>query len=89
MTAAALAGTPQFESRLKNLTTSQRTCEFYMSWFGRCFRNGETGWFAFQTPDGESIMLQDAFFWNALEVIARELNAQIALQRAKMMQQNT
>jgi hypothetical protein len=29
---------------------------------------------------------QDAFFWNALEVIARELNAQIALQRAKMLQ---
>lgn len=32
-------------------------------------------------------MLQDAFFWNALEIIARELNMKIALERAKMMNQ--
>lgn len=67
------------------LTTSHRSCNFYMSWFSRCYRNGEAGWFSYRTPDGEAIMLQDAFFWNALEIIARELNTQIALQRAKMV----
>lgn len=30
-------------------------------------------------------MYQDAFFWSALEVIARELNAQIALKRQEMI----
>lgn len=54
-----------------------------MSWFGRCYRASDAGWFAFVTPDGLPIMDQDAFFWNALEIIARELNAEIALERAK------
>lgn len=58
-------------------------------WFTRCYRNGDSGWFAYQTPDGDAIMNQDAFFWNALEVIARELNTQIALARAKAQQNGT
>lgn len=32
-------------------------------------------------------MEQDAFFQNALEIICRELNAQIAVERAKMTNQ--
>lgn len=66
------------------LQTSQRTCEFYVTWFTRVFRNGDAGWFAYQTPDGASVMSQDAFFWNCLEIIARELNMQIVLKRAEM-----
>lgn len=61
--------------------------EFYLTWFTRLYRNGETGWFQFQTPDGKPIIVQDAFFQNSLEIIARELNAQIAIARAKAMQQ--
>lgn len=45
---------------------------------------GENGWYAFQTPNGRPLMNQDAFFWNALEVIARKMNEQIALERAKV-----
>ena len=55
-----------------------------MTWFTRVFRNGDAGWFAYQTPDGNSVMVQDAFFWNCLEIIARELNLQIVLKRAEM-----
>jgi len=48
------------------------------------YRSGEQGWFLYQTPDGGAIIDQDAFFMQALEVIARELNAQIAVERAKV-----
>jgi hypothetical protein len=44
---------------------------------------GENGWFSHCTPDNEPIMEQDAFFWGSLEKIARKLNEQIALERAK------
>lgn len=57
-----------------------------MSWFGRCYHCGEAGWFMYDTPDGQPIIEQDAFFWNAMELICRELNAHIALERAKAFQ---
>lgn len=82
--AAQLAGSPYFLDRIERLSTEQqRSVTFYMSWYGRCFRSGENGWFPFQTPDGMSIIDQDAFFWNCLETIARKLNEQIALERSK------
>jgi hypothetical protein len=71
---------------LSGLNTSQHSCSFYMSWFTRCYETGENGWIVRRTPDGLPVMDQDAFFWNALEWICRELNAQIALERAKLMQ---
>lgn len=75
---------PEFEGRLDTLTTSQRSCAYYVSWFARLYRNGECGWFLYQTVDGRAIIEQDAFFTQALEVIARELNAKIMLERAKV-----
>lgn len=65
------------------LTTRQRTCSFYLTWFNRCFVAAEAGWHAYQTPDGQPIMYQDAYFWQALETIGRKLNEMIALERAK------
>jgi hypothetical protein len=37
----------------------------------------------FQTPDGRGIIEQDAYFWQALEVIARKLNELISQDRWK------
>lgn len=61
-------------------------CSYYVSWFGRCYRKGDAGWFAYTTPDGRPVALQDAFMWNAMEVICRELNVQIAVEQAKYAQ---
>jgi hypothetical protein len=41
-----------------------------------------------QTPDGRSIIEQDAFFWRALEIIAQSLNAMIANERWLAQQGN-
>jgi len=63
--------------------TEQRSCSFYMMWFNRCFVAGDGGWHAIRTPNDLPIMDQDAYFWFALEVIARKLNEMLALDRAK------
>jgi hypothetical protein len=57
-----------------------------MSWFSRCYHVGEAGWFQFQTPDGKPVMDQDGFFWSAMEIICRQMNATLALERAKLTQ---
>ena len=36
-----------------------------------------------RTPDDAPVSEQEAFFWFALEVIARKLNEMIALERSK------
>jgi hypothetical protein len=80
-----LAGTPNFSDRVAPLETEYHySVSFYVSWFTRCFRNGEAGWFGYQTPDGLPIAQQDAFFWSAMEVICRKLNEMIVLERAKL-----
>lgn len=68
---------------INKLMTEQRSCSFYLTWFNRCFVAGDAGWHGYQTPDGQPIMSQDAYFWQALETIARKLNEMIALERAK------
>ncbi len=57
---------------------------FYMSWFARLYQPSDAGWICVRTPDNKSIDKQDAFFWFALEVIGRELNAMRAEELAKM-----
>jgi hypothetical protein len=69
-------------------TEHHRTVGFYVSWFTRCYRNSDAGWFAYRTPDDHAICDQDAFFWNALETIARKLNEMIALAQAKQTSTN-
>lgn len=59
-------------------------CTYYLSWFNRLYNNSEGGWFAARTPDNLPIDQQDAFFWFACEIIARELNAMRAAEIAKM-----
>jgi hypothetical protein len=54
-----------------------------MSWFTRCYRSGECGWFNYRTPDDAPITEQDAFFWLSLDAICRKFNEMIALERAK------
>ena len=54
-----------------------------MAWFFRTHQSSETGWHHYQTPNGLSIMEQDAFFWQCLEVICRTLNRMIAEERHK------
>lgn len=69
---------------IEGLTTQQRMVSFYMQWFSRVYVSGEGGWFAHRTPDNRPVSEQDAFFWFALEIIARELNAMRAAEMAKM-----
>jgi hypothetical protein len=69
--------------RIGHLTTSQRSCAFYVAWFFKCYQCGEQGWQVFQTPDGQAIIDQDAYFWQALETIARKLNEILAQERWK------
>ncbi len=59
------------------LQTRQRSAQFYLGWFFKCYKSSEQGWQVYQTPDGRAIMLQDAFFWHALEIIARVMNLMI------------
>jgi hypothetical protein len=37
----------------------------------------------FQTPDGEAIIEQDAFFWQAMEAVSRTLNEMLSQERWK------
>lgn len=67
-----------------NSTTSQRTVEFYLKWFNRVYEPTDSGWVVARTPDDRPITEQDAFFWFALEIIARELNSIRALELAKL-----
>jgi hypothetical protein len=55
-----------------------------LSWFNRLFQPTEAGWVMARTPDGLPLMDQDAFFWRALEIIARELNAMRAAELQKL-----
>jgi hypothetical protein len=54
-----------------------------MSWFSRIYQSSDHGWYSERTPDGKPITEQDAFFWFALEIIARELNVIRMEQMAK------
>jgi len=81
MRAARLAGEPQ---ALKDLPTSQRMVSFYMSWFSRVYHPTEAGWIVGRTPDDRPVAEQDAFFWFALEIVARELNTIRAEKMAEM-----
>ena len=80
MRAARCAGQPN----VKDLPTSQRMVSFYMTWFTRIFVPTEAGWIIGQTPDGLPLCEQDAFFWLAVETIAREFNCMRAEQMAEM-----
>lgn len=59
-------------------------CSFYLSWFNRIYSCTDSGWTVLRTPDDLPITQQDAFFWFALEAIARELNLMRAAELAKM-----
>jgi hypothetical protein len=59
--AASHVASPHFDRLVAGLNTSQRTCSYYLAWFGRCYRKGDAGWFNYQTPDGEPVAVQDAF----------------------------
>jgi hypothetical protein len=71
---------------ISGLRTRQRTVDFYLKWFNRVYQPTDCGWVVKQTPDGQPITEQDAYFWFALESIARELNAIRALELAKLTQ---
>jgi hypothetical protein len=47
---------------------------FYFQWFFQTFDCSDNGWVRVRTPDGASIMHQDAFFVLATDTIARKLN---------------
>jgi hypothetical protein len=65
-------------------TEHQRGAQFYLAWFARLYQCGDAGWFAARTPDDKPICEQDAYFWFALETIARELNAMRAAEMASL-----
>lgn len=65
---------PSQSDRLYDLTTTHRSVAFYFQWFFQTFELAENGWVRVRTPDGESIMRQDAFFVIASDTIARKLN---------------
>jgi len=68
------------------LSTRQRMVDFYLKWFNRVYDPTDSGWVVGRTPDGHPLTDQDAFFWFALEIIAREFNTMRALELAKMQQ---
>lgn len=70
----SLGAQPNSGHLIERLDTSQRSCAFYLTWFFKLYRCGDTGWHNVQTPDGRSIIEQDNFFWVALENIGRKLN---------------
>lgn len=57
---------------------------FYMTWFPRLYQPSDAGWYCVRTPDDKPIEEQDAYFWFALEVIARELNTMRAEEMAQL-----
>lgn len=67
-------------------TEHQRQCAFYIQWFNRVYQPSDSGWVVGRTPDDQPITQQDAYFWFALEAVARELNAMRAVEMAKMTQ---
>lgn len=50
------------------------TPAFYLTWFFRCYRAGDSGWYLYCFPDGRPIIVQDAFFVQSLEILARTMN---------------
>ena len=56
------------------MTTSQRSCRFYIDWFFQTFECGDGGWVRVRTPDNRGIMHVDAFFLLATDAVARKLN---------------
>ncbi len=85
MRAARLAGQPNSELIIGTMTTEcQRMVSFYMSWFSRIYQPTDAGWFSVRTPDDKPINEQDAYFWFALELIAREMNCMRAEQMAEL-----
>jgi hypothetical protein len=66
---------------LQRLTTRQRSCSFYLAWFTRIYTVGDSGWFVRDTPDGRPLFEQDAFFWQAIETVARTMNVMLAEER--------
>jgi len=62
---------------LPKVGTSQRSAQFYVSWFNRCYRVTDSGWVISHTPDGHAIMHQDAFFWRALEIVCGAMNEKL------------
>lgn len=68
----------------EGLTTRHRMANFYLQWFNRVYEPTDSGWVVARTPDGQPVTHQDAFFWFALEAIARELNLMRALEIQKM-----
>lgn len=69
---------------IAELTTSQRMVTFYIQWFNRCYQPTDSGWVIARTPDDQSVSQQPAFFWFALEAIARSLNEMRAVELAAM-----
>lgn len=65
-------------------TAEQRMCKFYIGWFNRVYVPTDSGWVVSRTPDNAPITQQDAYFWFALEVVAREMNIMRANEIAKM-----
>lgn len=69
---------------IEGLTTAHRMVNFYISWFNRVYAPTDSGWVIARTPDDRPVTDQDAFFWFALEIIARELNQMRAVELAAM-----
>jgi hypothetical protein len=65
-------------------TDAQRGVSFYFTWFNRIYVCSDAGWTVARTPDDKPITEQDAYFWFALEAIARELNLMRAIELAKL-----
>ena len=79
-----MLGKPNDHLLLAGVSTSQRSVQYYLGWFTRCYALGETGWAVSRTPDGRAIMHQDAFFWRALEVVAHTMNLRIMEERERL-----
>ena len=61
------------QTDLTHTLTEQRTCGFYIAWFFRLYESNESGWWPRRTPDDKPVIVQDAYFWRCLEVIAQTL----------------
>lgn len=62
---------------------SGRTTGYYITWFHRIFHATERGWQLARTPDDRPVMVQDAYFMRALEVIAQTLNLMMEEERGR------
>jgi hypothetical protein len=69
------------------MTTSQRSCTFYLAWFFLLYQCNEQGWHNVQTPDKRPIMRQDSFFWYALETVGRKLNVMRIQEQERLSRQ--